>query len=476
MHIATIRPVLWGLCGLSAALGSGCSDAFSTAPSAAAGRGGASSPGSGGKPAGSAGDGAVEAGQAAELGGAAVQASCLEDDQCADNALPCVRQACVDGECVGAPLDHGTPCPDGACDGDGECVGTTCGTGVKDGDETGVDCGGSCALCPDGQGCRSPADCLSGVCNAEKCQASACTDKVENGTETGVDCGGSCALKCPQGQGCKVTADCAVAAGDLTESVRCVQQACVSTKPPSQGGVPLYWQDFAPQRLVKSTDDCSATDDVCLLGNGAHYQMFGIGPTGANKALTKELVFTNEGAVGSGGKFDGTLCLTRIATSLTMADRGAMSAMAWIKSTRKAAPWESAILGSPAHYVIAVDANPASLRFLAALVTTQSSSFDYRSSTTTNEVVTGQWHHVAQVYDTASAKMLQFVNGAQVHATTVSGNVNSAAGGAFMGCRKDAAYSQFFIGTLDEVVVYPRALSAAELADYVKRTAPAPAP
>lgn len=48
----------------------------------------------------------------------------------------------------------------------------TCSDGIMNGDETGVDCGGSCSVCP------------------------TCTDTVSNGDETGVDCGGSCAA-CP---------------------------------------------------------------------------------------------------------------------------------------------------------------------------------------------------------------------------------------------------------------------------------------
>ena len=70
--------------------------------------------------------------------------------------------------------------------------------------------------------------------------------------------------------------------------------------------------------------------------------------------------------------------------------------------------------------------------------------------------------------------MLQYVDGQRVQATAVSGNINSTAAGAFMGCRRDGTtYSQFFVGTIDEAVLYPRALTAGELTDYVRRTAPA---
>jgi hypothetical protein len=51
---------------------------------------------------------------------------------------------------------------------------STCNDGVKNADETGVDCGGSCALqnkkCADLMNCLNAADCISGVCKLSICQ------------------------------------------------------------------------------------------------------------------------------------------------------------------------------------------------------------------------------------------------------------------------------------------------------------------
>ena len=66
-----------------------------------------------------------------------------------------------------------------------------CSNGMLDGDETGVDCGGSCGPCGDGEPCLVPADCQSQVCD-ETCQAASCDDQVLNGGELMVDCGGPC--------------------------------------------------------------------------------------------------------------------------------------------------------------------------------------------------------------------------------------------------------------------------------------------
>lgn len=405
-------------------------------------------------------------------GGEPSGTECTTVADCSNALSACSIPACVEGACVVTPAPEDTVCEDGRCDADGRCLADTCDSEQKDGDETGVDCGGSCALCPDGEGCGSGTDCLSGVCKDAKCQASACTDKVQNGSETGIDCGGSCPLKCALGQGCAETTDCAVASGERAESVRCVETKCVSTKPPADAGAPHYWQDFAPERLMANAASCPATDKVCLVGVKALYQMGGIGTNGAFKALTKELLFTPNGAVGGAGVFNGTTCLTRPGTDLSFPGVGSLTAMAWVRSTRPSAPWEGAIIGGLSHYFIAVDANPATQRFLAAVGTSQSSSFDYKSSTATAEIGAGQWHHVAATYDTATAKLLQYVDGKLVNTTTLSGNIPATAVAMYLGCRKDATVGQFFWGFLDEVALYRRAVSAAEIADYVNRTKP----
>ena len=420
----------------------------------------------GSTPAGGARDG--EAGQPSE-------ATCTQDEACGADESQCAHHACIDAVCVMQTLPEGAPCENGTCDIEHHCAASTCDSGAQDGDETGVDCGGSCGLCPDGQGCGDATDCLSGVCEGGQCQASTCTDGTKNGSETGVDCGGTCPLRCSLSQGCAATKDCAVAAGDLAESVRCLDSVCTSTKPPAEGGAPRYWQDFAPERLANGAESCSATDKVCLVGNGSSYAMSGIGTNGLYRPVTKALLFTVEGAVGGAAKFDGTLCMTRPGTDLSFLSQGAITGMAWVKTTRSKAPWESAVIGGFNHYFLALDANPASQRFLTALATTQSASFDYRSAAGLGSIKSGEWHHVAAVYSTTAGKLSQYVDGMPVQSFDLSGTTASTPVSVFIGCRRDAATAgQFFIGSLDEIVTYQRALSENELSDYVRRTKPTP--
>ena len=50
----------------------------------------------------------------------------------------------------------------------------TCGDYVMNGNETGIDCGGGCAPCPDGEACKLNADCASSACEDNVCQVPDC--------------------------------------------------------------------------------------------------------------------------------------------------------------------------------------------------------------------------------------------------------------------------------------------------------------
>ena len=137
----------------------------------------------------------------------------------------CVPNSCKDGmkngvesdiDCGGSGANACAPCAEGkACNGKIDCVwavcdpdpnmvvpkicsAPTCFDGSINGEETSADFGGP--MCPPvvtaGSGCKLPADCESGVCQAGKCVAPSCFDDTKNGDEVGVDCGGSCVSAC----------------------------------------------------------------------------------------------------------------------------------------------------------------------------------------------------------------------------------------------------------------------------------------
>jgi hypothetical protein len=71
----------------------------------------------------------------------------------------------------------------------------------------------------------------------------------------------------------------------------------------------------------------------------------------------------------------------------------------------------------------------------------------------------GAWYHVAAVYDGTTAKV--YVNGAEKASGTPTGYVPSAGGPMFIGGRSDASF--WWNGFADEVAVYDKALTAAEI-------------
>jgi hypothetical protein len=108
----------------------------------------------------------------------------------------------------------------------------SCSNGTADSNETDIDCGGSskCERCDVRQHCGSNSDCLDSLfCKNGRCAEPTCSDNVQNGDETGVDCGGACALdgfSCDDGIGCSVNRDCS---SEFCSSEVCTDH-CLSNK------------------------------------------------------------------------------------------------------------------------------------------------------------------------------------------------------------------------------------------------------
>ncbi|MEO8180305.1 MAG: hypothetical protein ABI895_15825 [Deltaproteobacteria bacterium] len=194
-----------------------------------------------------------------EISGCAI--TLVAGSSCASD-LDCESQVCASGACAPAScndgrenggetgVDCGGACAlacnaaavSGACTADAECgagsfcaettlrcTPSACSDGIRNGEELEADCGGgACPGCPVGNRCNGAEDCLTGVCGAAgTCSAASCNDAVRNQNETGVDCGGSCP-ECGTGQPCGVAGDCqsGVCAGGCAAGIdRCCQAA-----------------------------------------------------------------------------------------------------------------------------------------------------------------------------------------------------------------------------------------------------------
>jgi hypothetical protein len=174
-------------------------------------------------------------------------ARCATNEDC-EGSLVCVSDLCVPTTCTNGDLDAtetdvdcgGTECPPCAADAtcvdatdcaslvcvSDTCVAASCNDEVQNQDETDLDCGGSCPPCQEVMcdGCPDPrarclegSDCVSLVCNQQRCAPASCADGVKNGPETDVNCGGGCP-SCGTGRECNTDADC--------RSDSCIEGVC----------------------------------------------------------------------------------------------------------------------------------------------------------------------------------------------------------------------------------------------------------
>jgi hypothetical protein len=69
------------------------------------------------------------------------------------------------------------------------------------------------------------------------------------------------------------------------------------------------------------------------------------------------------------------------------------------------------------------------------------------------------WTHVAATYDGATLRL--YINGAQVATTSIAGSIAATTGALRIG--GNSAWGEYFAGMIDEVRIYSRVLTAAEI-------------
>jgi hypothetical protein len=78
----------------------------------------------------------------------------------------------------------------------------------------------------------------------------------------------------------------------------------------------------------------------------------------------------------------------------------------------------------------------------------------------TAAIPTGAWTHLATTYDGSVLRL--YVNGAQVRSLAAGGSISVSTGQLKLG--GNAIWSEWFAGLMDDVRIYSRALTAAEIA------------
>jgi fibronectin type 3 domain-containing protein len=168
------------------------------------------------------------------------------------------------------------------------------------------------------------------------------------------------------------------------------------------------------------------------------------------------------GKFGSALTFDGTNDMLQVPDANSLDFTTAMTLEAWVNpSAAGGGAWRTVILKEqPSALVYALYANLDSNRPSVHAYTT--SEFDTRG---TAQVAAGAWTHLAGVFDGLTLRL--YVNGVQVSSRAVVGPLTTSTGALRIG--GNSIWGEWFAGKIDEVRLYGRALSAAEIQTDMNR-------
>jgi FtsP/CotA-like multicopper oxidase with cupredoxin domain len=166
---------------------------------------------------------------------------------------------------------------------------------------------------------------------------------------------------------------------------------------------------------------------------------------------------TSEGRFGGALIFDGIDDLVRVADSSSL-DITRMTLSAWVKPSALTG-WRSVLLKerptTGLAYGLYANSN---VNGPGATIRTATGTAD-QTATSAARLSVGEWHHVAGTYDGAVLQL--YVDGALARSTAVTGNIAGSGRPLFIGGNE--FWGEWFAGVIDEVRIYDRALTAAEI-------------
>lgn len=186
--------------------------------------------------------------------------------------------------------------------------------------------------------------------------------------------------------------------------------------------------------------------------------------------LTNGPVWMTGGQDNGGLTFDGTNQYVNLGTNPALAGGSAVTVSAWVKPTvtdgeiiarrdfsAVQLSWELLINGGQAQFTDAVGAG----------------SYPDFTVTSGSTINTGVWTHIVGVYSNTHGVLRIYVNGIADGTTNGSGTIRSDSGvKTFIGAYSDASSNPAnpFPGTIDDVRIYNRALTATEVSDLYHAT------
>ncbi|MGZ5347505.1 MAG: LamG-like jellyroll fold domain-containing protein, partial [Solirubrobacterales bacterium] len=164
--------------------------------------------------------------------------------------------------------------------------------------------------------------------------------------------------------------------------------------------------------------------------------------------------WTTQGRYGNALSFNGASTV-RVADSASLDLTTAMTLSAWIRPTALQSGWRTILQREADAYFLNASNSDGPLRPSGG--GTLGGNTQYLSGPTANPV--DAWTHVALSYDGATLRL--FVNGSQVSSRATAGAIQTTDNPLWIG--GNSPYGEYFQGLIDEVRVYDRALSQADI-------------
>jgi hypothetical protein len=240
----------------------------------------------------------------------------------------------------------------------------------------------------------------------------------------------------------EVTAVARDAAGNRTTSASVsVTVSNAAPPPPPDGPVAAYAFD---EGTGLTTADATGKGHIGTLGGG--------------------VAWTPTGHSGGALSFDGVDDVVAVADAVDLDLASGMTLEAWVKPTALGSTWRTVVIKEQASdlvyalYAHTDAALPSGHVFVGADTFVRG----------TTSLLLGEWTHLAVTYDGAALTL--YVNGVQAATQAVSGAMPASAGDLKIG--GTAIWPEWFEGAIDDVRVYDRALTAADIqADMARAVA-----
>jgi hypothetical protein len=174
-----------------------------------------------------------------------------------------------------------------------------------------------------------------------------------------------------------------------------------------------------------------------------------------NNGTTRATTWTTAGKYGGAATFDGTTSWVTVNDANALDLTSGMTLEAWVYPTALGTGWRTVIFKEKTGGLIySLYANESTQRAL-----TQLNIGGELNAWSTTQLPLNTWSHIAGTWDGTTLKM--WVNGVLAGTRAVTGTLTNSTGVLRIG--GNSIWSEWFAGRIDEVRVYNRALSQAQL-------------